>query len=112
MCPAEELRDRNPEQPALEIPERDVDRGEREGRDAAAVAVPPRPPPAAPPDVDVVERVAPDDELAAIPSIIASVARHASGHEVTASPHPTVPSSASIRHSVRCRIAPLSFGSG
>ena len=47
-----------------------------------------------------------------IPSIIASVARQASGHDVTASPQPTVPSSASIRHSVRWRIAPLSFGSG
>ena len=110
---AEELRDGDAEQLALQIPERDVDRREREGRDAAAVAVPPGPPPAAPPDVDVVERVAPDDELAPrCPSIIASVARQTSGHDVTASPQPTVPSSASIRQSVRCRIAPLSFGSG
>ena len=54
----------------------------------------------------------PTRSSAAIPSIIASVARQASGHEVTASPQPTVPSSASIRHRVRWRIASLSFGSG
>ena len=54
----------------------------------------------------------PTTSSAAMPSIIASVARQTSGHEVTASPQPTVPSSASMRQSVRCRSAPLSFGSG
>ena len=46
------------------------------------------------------------------PSIITSVARHASAHIVIASPHPTTPSVVSMRHSVNRRSAPLSFGSG
>ena len=46
------------------------------------------------------------------PSIITSVARHASAHIVIASPHPTTPSVVSMRHSVSRRSAPLSFGSG
>ena len=64
---AEELRHGDSEQPPLHIPERDVDRGEREGGDAAPVPVPPRTLPALPPQLDVVERVAPDDELGADP---------------------------------------------
>ena len=67
VCAAEQLHDGYPEELALEVPERDVDRGEREGRDAAAVPVPPGAPSAAPPDVDVVERVASDDELVGDP---------------------------------------------
>ena len=47
-----------------------------------------------------------------IPEMICSVARQASGHMVTASPQPTVPSVVSIRQKVRCRVAPESLGSG
>jgi len=46
------------------------------------------------------------------PSIITSVAWHASAHIVMASPHPTTPSSVSNRHNVTLRNVLLSFGSG
>src|SRR5262249_7134751 len=63
MSTSEQVHERLAEQLALQVPERDVERRERKGRGAAAVAVPPSLRLDLPPDVDVLHRVAADDEL-------------------------------------------------